>query len=143
MMQFQDYDNRDKYPHFVIEGTLPSLNEYLAAIGKSPYKGGRMKSDCMERVGWSIRSQLRGYKTTCLLTVHFVYYEPSARRDKDNVHAMSSKVILDSLQACNVIPNDGWNNIYNSTHDYFIDKVHPRIEVYLEEMTEDNKFIKR
>jgi Holliday junction resolvase RusA-like endonuclease len=55
------------------------------------------------------------------------------KRDKDNVLSVCMKVIQDALQTCGVIDNDGWANIENFTHDFYLDAQNPRIEVYIEE----------
>ena len=56
------------------------------------------------------------------------------KRDHDNVFSMASKCIQDALIKTNVIKNDGWKNIENFTHDFFISKDRPRIEVWIEEI---------
>ena len=131
MMQFKPSKNM---PHFTINGTLPSLNEYIAAIGRNPKAGGSMKRDAMDVVAWAIRSQLRKWKATKPIIIHYIIYEPNRKRDHDNVTSFLCKVTQDALQKCGVIHNDGWEHVLNHTHDFFVDKSNPRIEVYLEEV---------
>lgn len=134
-LQFENYESvKNTMPHFTIQGTFPTLNEYLSACGRNPKQGGRMKRDCMETASWEIRSQLRGYHTDNRVILHYLIYEPNMKRDKDNVFCMVSKCVSDALQVCKVIDNDGWKNIENFTHDFYVDKTNPRIEVYIEEV---------
>lgn len=93
-----------------------------------------MKRDYMMLAASEIRYQLRRYKAKKPLIIHIWYFEPDMRRDKDNIHSMFIKCFLDALQKCDVIHNDGWNEIENFTHDFLVDKKNPRIEVYLEEL---------
>lgn len=120
--------------HFVIKGRFPTLNEYLAEEGKHPKAGGRIKRQYMEMAAWEIRSQLKRFHTDKKVIIHYYFFEQDMRRDKDNVFAFASKSIQDALQACKVINNDGWQNVENFTHDFFVDPHNPRIEVWLEEL---------
>lgn len=131
----------ENMPHFVIQGTLPSLNEYLSACGKHPLKGANMKKSAMNDCIWFIRSGLKGWQAEHPLIIHYIFYEPNKKRDKDNLFSMASKCICDALQKCNVIKNDGWKDIENFTHDFYIDTDNPRIEVYLEEIREGDKVL--
>lgn len=121
-------------PHFIIKGVFPSLNEYLAEEAKHPKKGGAIKRKYMEIAAWEIRSQLKRYHTDHMVILHYHFYEQNMKRDKDNVFSFASKSIQDALQVCKVINNDGWKNIENFTHDFFLDRDNPRIEVWIEEI---------
>jgi len=128
------YEVDDNMPHFTFWGRMPSLNEYLAATGRNPKAGGRVKRECMNDVSWVIRSELKGYKAKNPVILHYRIFEPNMKRDKDNITSVCMKVIQDALQLCDVIKNDGWANIENFTHDFFVDDRCPRIEVYIEEI---------
>lgn len=121
-------------PHFTIEGTLPNMNEYISAAARHPKNGGRMKRESMEYASVFIRRDLKRWKTDRPLIVHYIFYEPNKKRDKDNVAFMALKTVHDALQKCGVIKNDGWANIENFDFDFYVDKNNPRIEVYLEEV---------
>ena len=123
-------------PHFTYFGVTPSLNEYLAACNRNHMAGAKMKKDTTSDIGWCIRSDLKRWHTDNPLILHYVIYEPNTKRDHDNVFAMTSKCVQDALQECGVIPNDGWKNVLNFTHDFYLDRKNPRIEVYLEEIEE-------
>ena len=127
----------ESMPHFTIKGTFPSLNQYLSECGRNPRAGNRLKRDHMMLATNAIRRQVdRHFKPKNPLIVHFRYFEPNMRRDKDNIDSLARKVIFDSLQATKIIENDGWKQIENYTHDFFVcgKGEEPRIEVYLEEV---------
>ncbi len=63
------------------------------------------------------------------------WYEPSRRRDLDNISAFGRKVIQDGLVQAGVLENDGWKQICGFVDEFFVDTEHPRIEVYI--YTED------
>lgn len=132
MVQFEV---NESLPHFTILGTFPSFNEYQSACRRNPYVGNSMKKKCMRRAEEAIAfSPVYRYRPQKALVVHFVYYESNKRRDKDNIDSMCRKVVFDALQECGVIENDGWKQIDNYTHDFYVDASDPRIEVYLEEV---------
>ena len=130
----EQYTVNSLHKHFTIQGTLPSLNEYLAACGKNPQVGARLKSKAKFAVNLCIRSQLKRWHTDNPIIIHYKIYEPNMKRDHDNVFCMISKTVQDSLQECGVIDNDGWKNVVNFTHDFYVSKDQPRIEVYIEEI---------
>lgn len=95
--------NRDTV---TIKGKLPSLNEYIGACRTNAHVGARMKAD----VEQMIMLQLVKMKPiTSPVFIHFVWYERTQRRDKDNV-AASKKFILDAMQKSGKLIND--NNKY-------------------------------
>ena len=124
-------------PHFTIKGTMPSLNEYLAEVGRRPQIGGKMKREYKMLASSYIRRDLKRWKATKPIILHYVIYEPNMKRDHDNVFAFISKSVQDALQDCGVIENDGWKQILNFTHDFYVDKFNPRIEVYIEEIDDE------
>lgn len=130
----EQYTINPLHKHFTIQGTLPSLNEYLAACGRNPQVGGKMKAKAKFAVNMCIRSDLKRWHTDRPIIIHYRIFEPNMKRDKDNVFAMLSKTVQDSLQECKVIDNDGWKNVVNFTHDFYVDKANPRIEVFIEEL---------
>lgn len=132
-MQFEPNNNM---PHFTIPGNMPSLNEYLAACNKSPHIGAKMKRENTNIACICIRSELKRWKATKPLIVHFCYYQKDKRKDKDNIDSFCRKCVFDALQKCEVIKNDGWSEIENYTHDFYVAKTEKdaRIEIYLEEV---------
>ena len=124
-------------PHFIIKGTMPSLNEYLAETGRRPQIGGKLKKEYKTLASAYIRRDLKRWKATKPVVLHYVFYEPNMKRDHDNVFSFASKSIQDALQDCGVIENDGWKHILNFTHDFYVDRINPRIEVYIEEIDDE------
>lgn len=136
MAQF-DPSTHGNMPHFTYPGTMPSLNEYLSAVGRHPKAGNTMKQKFIRDLSWCIRGDLKKWHTDKPVILHYIFYEPNKKRDKDNIFSTCSKYTQDCLQKCGVIPNDGWANIVNFTHDFYIDAIRPRVEVYIEEVATD------
>ena len=124
-------------PHFIIEGTMPSLNEYLAETGRNPRAGGRLKREYVNTIIQYLRlSEYRNYQAENPVIIHYVFYEQNMKRDHDNVASLASKFIQDALRDIEVIKDDGWKYVLNYTHDFYLDRDNPRIEVYIEEICE-------
>lgn len=117
-----------------IPGILPGLNEYIDAERghKGKYKAASMKKQAQNVIGYMIKTQLRGVRFTRPVVIHYLWIEPSRRRDKDNI-AFAKKFIQDSLVENGVLPNDGWANIEHFTDDFAVDQNNPRVEVTIEE----------
>jgi Holliday junction resolvase RusA-like endonuclease len=117
-----------------IPGTLPSLNEYIAAMNYNRHAGNKMKQENMQIVGWDIRQQLKGVKIEKPVRIKFFWYERNRKRDIDNVCSMGRKVILDALVEQGVLQNDNqkWIKGFEDTFD--VDEKEPRIEVVIVEV---------
>lgn len=117
-----------------IPGILPGLNEYIDAerSHKGKYKAASMKKQAQNVIGYMIKTQLRGVRFTRPVVIHYLWIEPSRRRDKDNI-AFAKKFIQDSLVEAGVLKNDGWANIEHFTDDFAVDSKNPRVEVTIEE----------
>lgn len=117
----------------VIQGTLPGLNEYINAERRNRNAGARMKSEWQAVVMGYIRRDLRGVHFDGPVTMTYTWYEPSRRRDKDNVSSYGRKVIQDALVKAGVLAGDGWRHIEGFRDRFVVDRDNPRIEVELEE----------
>ena len=116
---------------FTIHGKLPSLNDYISAMNSHRHVGNSLKRKTQDVIGWHIRgANLKPMRGP--IDVQCVYYEPTKRRDPDNIFA-ASKFILDALVECRIIPDDSQRTIRSITHHVMHDKEAPRIEVTLEE----------
>lgn len=133
---------KDSLHKVVIEGryygdkTFPSLNNYLAEIGKNPRAGGRMKKEYMWVCIAAIRKWLKGWKVTKPpIIIHYKFYEPNKgqKRDVMNVASIADKFFEDALQACGTIENDNPAWVANTTHDFYYTDQEPRIEIEIEE----------
>lgn len=113
---------------------FPSLNDYLAEMGKNPQAGGRMKRDYKIIASNAIRRGLGRQKPKGAVILHYIFYEPKKgqKRDRMNVFAFADKVIEDALQDCKVIPDDGPDIVENTTHVFLYGE--PAIDVEIEEL---------
>lgn len=116
----------------VIPGTLPGLNEYIDAERSSRYKAAVMKRRIQRDISVMIRSQLRGVRFKAPVVMHYAWYEPNRKRDKDNVVA-ARKFVQDALVKAGVLENDGWRHVEGFTDQVMLDVRNPRVEVVIEE----------
>ncbi len=116
----------------VIDGRLDGLNELINANRRNKYAGAKLKRDNESIITNYIKTQCNVKFERVRISID--WYEKNKRRDFDNI-ASAKKYILDALVKCEVIPNDGWKNIYPEFTDrFFHDKENPRIEVVIEEV---------
>lgn len=114
---------------FVIDWTLPGLNEYINACKGGARKGSQLKRQVDQDLMWVLRSQCR--KTlNALYDVDFRWYEKNKRRDHDNISS-AHKFIFDALVKALILPDDGWKYVGDFTDKFFVDPERPRIEVFL------------
>lgn len=127
------------YYKFTIQKQLANLNDYLKAErvsfkgrnGQLNTKGNVLKHETQNYIITQIRRDLKGLKITKPIKLHYRFYEPNRKRDLDNIMSFAMKVTQDSLVLAGVLENDGWNQIYGISADFFVDAANPRIEVYL------------
>ena len=119
----------------VIPGRFPSLNEYINACRSRPQAGAKMKVDSELRISEVLKSHLTR-PLTFPIELDYEFFEPSKRRDKDNIASFFHKVFMDSLVTSGLLPDDGWDYV-DGWKDYFgIDKEDPRVEVTIYEAGE-------
>lgn len=116
-----------------IPGRLPGLNEYIRACRGSRYGGAQMAKDVERRIKDAIKPQLRGIRFDQPVGMHYAWFEPDRRRDKDNV-AFAKKFIQDSLVQLGVLRGDGWREIEYFTDTFDVDAEHPRVEIEITEV---------
>ena len=131
MLQFNPKNK--ELPYFVIPFQIPGLNEYLSQCNRSPHTGNKMKQDNTMLICNCIRRYLKRKHFDKKIILHYHIYVTDKKHDKDNIFAMVSKCTQDALVRTKVIDNDGWKNIENFTHDFFVSNK-PCIIVYLEEI---------
>lgn len=126
---------------FTIQGTLPNLNDLIAAErqqirsrGKFTTAGNTLKQTNQELVIYAIRQQLRGIHISNPIHIKYFFFEPNRKRDLDNISAFAHKVIQDAMVKSGLIDNDGWKNIVGFTDQFALDKENPRIEVMIMEV---------
>ena len=136
---------KERKPKITIRGeyygkrTLPSLNDYLAEIGKNPKAGSKFKSDYTKPIISAIRRCLKGWKVTRPpVILHYKFYElkKGKRRDVMNIFTLADKFVEDALQVTQTLENDNPDWVENTTHEFYWledkDAV-PYIEIEIEE----------
>ena len=126
---------------FCGDKTLPSLNQYLAEVGRHPRAGGEYKKQYVMIITNAIRRDLKRYKTDKPIILHYTFAEPSTgqKRDYMNVFSLADKFIEDALRDCRVIPDDNPNYVKNCTHEFIYTDGVPYIEVEIEEVETPGK----
>lgn len=124
-----------KKTRFIIPGQLGTLNEMIDEARANKYKSANKKRQYTNLVAWAIK-QAKLRPINIKVDVVIKWYCPSKRKDKDNIMA-GQKYIFDGLQLAGIIPNDGWNEIGDISHKFYVDKQAPRIEVELLEINKE------
>lgn len=124
------------YLVIVVPGQLPGLNEYVSAERTNRYKAAAVKRQTEQRITCAIKAQARGTHFHKPVVMHYRWYEPNRKRDKDNV-AFAKKFVQDALVKSGVLENDGWKNIDHFTDEFFVDNQNPRVEIEIMEDSED------
>lgn len=117
---------------FVIPGTLPALNEIIGQAKGHWSQYARSKKDHTAAVALRARAE-RVLPIEGAALLHCTWYAPDRRKDPDNL-AAAVKFILDGLVQAKVLPNDGWHQVAEIRHRFFVDKKNPRVEVELAEV---------
>jgi len=115
---------------FVIEGRLPSANEFINAGYRNRYVANNMKAKAEERIVEAVKSQgvCRFDKP---VKIGIAWYEPNARKDCDNV-AFAKKFIQDALVKAGVLEDDSRKYVAGYLGEEFpVDKDNPRVVVTL------------
>lgn len=102
--------------------------------GKFMSLGNEMKKKWQKYIITYIRKDLKGVHITKPVVIHYHYYEPNARRDYGNIHAVAQKFVEDALQISKVLVNDNQKYVRGFTADFSIDAENPRIEIKIEEI---------
>lgn len=118
----------------VIDGRLPSLNEYINACRVNRYAGASMKKKCQDAILWEIRRQIKADIDTPVV-ITFKWYEPNRKRDLDNI-CFAKKFILDALQESGRLENDNWRHVEGFSDEFYIDAERPRIEAIIRPVKE-------
>lgn len=112
----------------IIPGTLPSMNEIVAASKKHHMVYANMKKDYTALVAISARNLPNIKRADFEIT----WFCKDKRKDKDNIMA-GQKFIFDGLIKSGKMKNDGWSEVGDVSHKFEIDKQNPRIEVKINE----------
>lgn len=114
---------------FVIQGRLPSLNDYIKECRGNKYSANLMKK-CVEKgIIFAIReANLQKVTNTRPIRLRIVWYEENKKRDIDNI-CFAVKFIQDALVSAGIIENDNQKWIVGLSHEVLIDRDNPRIEI--------------
>ena len=119
---------------FIVDGTLPGLNEYIAKTNVNKFRGNKFKQETEDIITVFIKKQLNGVNIKEPVTVDFAWFEPDKKRDKDNI-AFAKKFIFDALVKSKVLANDGWACVDGFSDRFYVDANSPRVVVTLIPLT--------
>ena len=114
---------------------FPSLNNLIAEAERHPCAYGKLKRQLEFVVINAVRLQLRGYKATRQVQLHFIFGERNkgVKRDYDNVLASASKIICDGLVKAGVLKDDAPAYLLPSTCEFhYVEK--PFIHIQIKEV---------
>lgn len=113
---------------FFVPGPLPGMNDYISTGNRFRYN--------TEKKQWVrlIAARIMAGKVQPMRRAHlvWVWHEKSRRRDPDNFTSIGKKFILDSLVACKILPDDGWDEIAGWQDAWVCTPHNPGVWVYLE-----------
>ena len=121
-----------------IYGQMYGLNELLNGryYDKRTHSyHNRIKNDndniCVDAIRFS--KSLRNITITKPIVIDYQIYAQNKKHDRMNLLSAIDKSFEDALQKANVIANDGWNDVLNTTHSFYVDAKDPRVEVTITE----------
>ena len=119
---------------FRITGTLPGLNEIIAAA--KVRRGAWSKYLEMKAVWGAIcRDEIRQAKLTKMTSpvrITCVWHEKNKRRDPDNIRT-GFKFVGDALVQMGILANDGWAQILSIEDRFVVDKTFQGVVVTMTE----------
>lgn len=124
---------------FVINGRLPSLNEYINVERSGYHAANGFKRKWQKYIKTYIRaSGIKPIKYP--VSIVYRFYEVNRKRDKDNIAGLCHKFVQDALVESGILKDDSWNYVVSFSDDFYLDRSNPRIEVTLiEERTKNAK----
>ena len=118
----------------VIPGRLPGLNEAFEAARRNKYIEAKTRHEQESTIIKCAKLCLNGWRPKGTVILHYTFYEPNKRRDKDNIAGYAMKLIQDSLVKAGYLRGDGWQYIENFDFTWAVDKSRPRVEVDIQEV---------
>lgn len=117
---------------FTVQGELPDLNTIIKESKRGrgnwqPY------NDLKHEHTIRVMAACRGIRPFDKINVDIEWVCKNKRKDKDNIMA-GTKFIMDGLVVSGIIENDGWGEIGDITHSFYVDKENPRVIVGLTEV---------
>lgn len=119
-----------------------TLNKYIEAERKNKYSAAKLK-----RIGTAytrgvfLQAMVDDVLFTWPTKVKFDWYLEDRRIDPDN-WAFTQKFIFDGMQTAKLrgkafLENDNVKNVGGFDHDFYLDKLNPRLEIYEMEATHE------
>lgn len=115
----------------IITGSLPTMNEIIAAAKSHPIAYRNMKKQYTNLVAWEAKAQKIQPFTFADFT--FTWLCRSKMTDKDNIIA-GQKFVFDGIKEAGCMPNDGWKQVGEITHKFGVDQKRPRVEIEILEL---------
>lgn len=115
----------------IIAGELTDLNTYINKERGNRFAAAAVKEKETTRVYWECKSQ----KVKRVIPPVFLecrWFTKDLRKDADNL-AFAKKFILDGLVKAGILPDDKRDMVIGFIDSFFVDKEHPRVEVYVYE----------
>lgn len=116
---------------FVIKSLLPSMNEIINSSKTHWSRYSRPKKILNDAIVAVFAKQQVKPVTEYPVDIYCHWIIPNKRKDPDNISA-GVKFVLDGLVNAGILRNDGQKEIKTIHHKFSVDKLHPRIEVTLE-----------
>lgn len=117
------------------EGTL---NKYIEAERKNRFKASKMKKKLTEKMrAVFLQALVDDNVPDWPAKLKFDWYLEDKRIDPDN-WAFTQKFIFDGMQTAKLhgktfLENDNFKNVVGFDHDFYLDKLNPRLEFYIVE----------
>lgn len=115
---------------------FPSLNQYIAEVGRNPKAGNQFKQKYEFIVVRSIRASLKNLKLDKPVYIHYIFGEPDKGRDVSNIVSGAVKIIEDGMQKAFLIKNDNPTCLKDYSHEirYIGGKELPYIKIIISEV---------
>lgn len=118
-----------------VPGRLAGANEYILKCRTNRVSAASMKVKQENIIKAAVLDCLhhkpKPFQNPVIL--HYHWYEPNRRRDKDNV-AFAHKFFQDAFVHIGLLQGDGWEYVEGFTDTFSVDSKRPRIEVEIEEV---------
>ncbi|MDQ0153659.1 Holliday junction resolvase RusA-like endonuclease [Moryella indoligenes] len=123
----------------IIPGQMKGLNEllngrYYDKRSRSYHNKVKSENDalCVDAIRFS--RSLRKVKIQNPIIIDYRIFAGDKRHDRMNLLSAIDKSFEDALQKTGIIKNDGWDDVLNTTHSFYIDRENPRIEITIMEV---------
>ena len=116
---------------------IKGLNELLAGRFydfRTKRYHNKVKADNDKVCCVAIRRDLANVKFTKPIRCTYHIYAGDKKHDRGNLYAAAEKSFLDALQQCGCLKSDGFDYVVDSIFRTMLDREHPRIEIFIEEI---------